>query len=88
MTVTWSFNYFSKAILFTQNSNPEAYRILYDSINNDLHSLTESYKILSDKIKLEDPLEKNKTKQNKHAKYLDYHLNQKKKQQKTITKKI
>ncbi|HHA1670407.1 TPA: hypothetical protein ACOEF8_002384 [Enterobacter roggenkampii] len=63
MTVTWSFNYFSKAILFTQNSNPEAYRILYDSINNDLHSLTESYKILSDKIKLEDPLEKNKKKQ-------------------------
>lgn len=63
MAVTWSFNYFSKTILFTQNINPEAYRNIYESINNDLTSLAASYKLLSNKTTLEDPLEKNRTKQ-------------------------
>ncbi|EOD8954082.1 hypothetical protein ACJ5XW_002967 [Klebsiella aerogenes] len=63
MAITWSFNYFSKAVLFTQNSNPDAYRIIRDNILNDISSLTISYKYLSNNAQSEDPLEQNKNTQ-------------------------
>lgn len=63
MAITWSFNYFSKAVLFTQNSNPDAYRNIHENIENDISSLTISFKYLSNNENREDPLEQNKNTQ-------------------------
>ena len=54
--ISWSFNYFSKAVVYNNQSNPLAYKLLHDEISHNLENLNELYENMISSEDKENPL--------------------------------